>query len=422
MDPIGTPGAGATGTVEVTPSEDVASPPLIVGEVGLALALALVLGFVLRTTWPAPSPSPRLLRTDLTPVQQTQTRPGIDSGIGSGVVSELPLDVSERTTEVPLDDEESPTTLSPLPVTEELVPPPVGVYALFQSALGRSRAILQSGLDRILGRPVVDAVALDDLEEALLRADVGVATTERLLTKVREVSGATGDPQQVRKALRSEMQALLDSVHAPLTPRPDLWVILVVGVNGSGKTTTIGKLAARLKGEGRKVLLAAGDTYRAAAEQQLAVWAERAGVDIVALDEGADPAAVAFKALERARKEGHDVVIVDTAGRLQTRKPLMEQLGKVRRVIDKALPGAPHETLLVLDGTIGQNGLSQAKLFHEATPITGVVITKLDGTAKGGMILAVATETGLPVKLVGLGEKVGDLRDFEPAAFVEALM
>ena len=199
-------------------------------------------------------------------------------------------------------------------------------------------------------------------------------------------------------------------------------MILVVGVNGSGKTTTIGKLAHRYREQGKRVMLAAGDTYRAAAAEQLQVWAERTGADFARLDEGADPGAVVFQALERAESGGHDVVIIDTAGRLQTRKPLMEQLSKVRRVIQKRVPSGPHETLLVLDGTMGQNGMSQATLFHEATPLTGVVVTKLDGTAKGGMVLAIASELKLPVKLVGLGEQAADLRDFEPEAFVEALV
>ncbi|MEQ1571008.1 MAG: signal recognition particle-docking protein FtsY [Myxococcota bacterium] len=294
------------------------------------------------------------------------------------------------------------------------------LFARLQGALARSREALRSGLDRVFGR-AVDAAALESLEEALLRADVGVATTETLLRTVRTAAAADSDPARLRGVLQDEMKRMLGAVHRPLRVGDGLWVLLVVGVNGSGKTTTIGKLAARFKGEGRKVLLAAGDTFRAAAEQQLGVWAERAGVDIVSLDEGADPAAVAFTALDRARKEGHDVVIVDTAGRLQTRKPLMEQLGKIRRVLDKACPGAPHETLLVLDGTMGQNALSQARLFHDATPLSGVVVTKLDGTAKGGMVFAIATELALPVKLIGLGEKVGDLTDFDPAAFVDAL-
>lgn len=296
--------------------------------------------------------------------------------------------------------------------------------SLFQQALGRSRDLIRSGIDRIFGRPIDDA-ALESLEEVLIRADVGIPTTDRLISRVRDAAKeGTIEPAEMRGVLRAEMREILGKIHRPFAaPREGApWVILVVGVNGSGKTTTIGKLAARLREGGHRVVLAAGDTYRAAAEQQLVVWAERAGVDIVALDEGADPGAVAYKAVERARAEGHDVVIVDTAGRLQTRKPLMEQLAKVRRVLGKAADGAPHETLLVLDGTMGQNALSQARLFNEATPLTGVVVTKLDGTAKGGMILAVATELGLPVKLVGLGEKVTDLRDFDPDVFVDALV
>jgi fused signal recognition particle receptor len=297
--------------------------------------------------------------------------------------------------------------------------PRSSVFGFFRDAMARSRDSLKVGLDRLLGRPL-DAAATEELEETLLRSDVGVATTERLLQKVR----AQGVDVDVRRALTAEMKEILRPVHQafgiPAAPRP--YVILVVGVNGSGKTTTIGKLASRLKAEGHRVLVAAGDTFRAAAEQQLGVWAERAGVDLLALDEGADPGAVAFKAMERARAEGHDVVLVDTAGRLQSKKPLMDELGKIRRVLDKGLPGAPHETLLVLDGTMGQNGMSQAQLFHSATPLTGVVVTKLDGTAKGGMILSIGAELGLPVKLVGLGEKVGDLRDFDPDVFVDALL
>ena len=386
-----------------------ASPALIGAEVTIALALAALFALVLQRSAPS-RPIPRQITHRPAPAPTPTARS--QSGQEAHPADETAFD-------------ESPTIIAEMPVGEVAERPQLGVISLFQSALGRSRALLRSSLDRVLGRVAQDPAAqqqLEELEEALLRADVGVQTTERLVARVREVLATTPDPERIRAALRSEMRALLDAVHAPLSPRPDLWVILVVGVNGSGKTTTIGKLAARLKGEGRKVLLAAGDTFRAAAEQQLTVWAERSGVDIVSLEEGADPGAVAFKALERAKSEGHDVVIIDTAGRLQTRKPLMEQLGKVRRVLDKALPGAPHETLLVLDGTIGQNGLSQAKLFHEVTPITGVVITKLDGTAKGGMVLAVATEVGLPIKLVGLGEKINDLRDFEPAVFVEALL
>ncbi len=348
----------------------------------------------------------------------------IGGEILAALVAALLLDLGlRRTLPPPRRAEEGPEARPAAPTAGAAAvgaPPQVGapsVLGLLRDALGRSREVLQQGLDRVLGRPL-DAAATEELEEVLLRADVGVPTTERLLATVR----SAGRDTNLREALRREMASILKPVHQPFAPLPDLWVVLIVGVNGSGKTTTIGKLASRLRAEGRKVLVAAGDTYRAAAEQQLGVWAERAGVDLVALDEGADPGAVAYKAVERARAEGHDVVLVDTAGRLQTRKPLMEELGKIRRVLGKALPDAPHETLLVLDGTMGQNGMSQAKLFHEATPLTGVVVTKLDGTAKGGMILAIANELRLPVKLVGLGEKVGDLRDFDPDAFVDALL
>lgn len=384
MEPVAPPGTATT----AEPQGDVASPEIIAGGVTAALVVALVLAVFLNRTLPR-GPLTRIPEREIVPTEEDR---GQDT-------------FAERTTEVPSER-----------------PPRAAVLSLFQQALGRSRELLRSGLDRVFGRPI-DTESLDELEETLLRSDVGVKTTERLLARVREVAREPeATPEVLRTALRDEMRGLLDKVHAPLVPGDGLWVVLVVGVNGSGKTTTIGKLASRLKAQGRRVLIAAGDTYRAAAEQQLGIWAERAEVDIVALDEGADPAAVAYKAVERARQEGHDVVIVDTAGRLQTRKPLMEQLGKIRRVLDKAAPGAPHETLLVLDGTMGQNGMSQANLFNEATPITGVVVTKLDGTAKGGMIFAIATELGLPVKLVGLGEKIGDLRDFDPALFVDALV
>jgi fused signal recognition particle receptor len=254
-------------------------------------------------------------------------------------------------------------------------------------------------------------------------ADVGLATTHQLLGVAREAAASPDvEPAVVREALRQEMSRILTIGRPGIdTSSASPFVILMVGVNGSGKTTTIGKLSRRFSNEGRKVLVAAADTYRAAAADQLAVWAERADADIVRHDEGADPGAVAYDAMAKALAKGHDVVLVDTAGRLQTRKPLMDQLSKIRRVIDKQVPGAPHETLLVVDGTSGQNALSQARAFHEATPLTGVVVTKLDGTAKGGIVLAISAELGIPVRLIGIGEGVEDLRDFEPAAFVEAL-
>lgn len=384
----------------VTATADV-SLPLIAAELAGALVVAIALHLVTRVPEPPrPAPSP-----GHEPAHEPASKP----------FAERAPDEDHWTEDATTDAGVTAPPVVAQRVREEQAQR--SVFGMLRDALGRSRDVLKEGLDRLLGRPL-DESATEDLEEVLLRADVGVMTTERLLTRVR----ASRADEDLRGMLRTEMTAILEPIHAPFAPAPGLWVVLVVGVNGSGKTTTIGKLAARLKEQGRKVLLAAGDTFRAAAEQQLSTWAERAGVDILVLDEGADPGAVAFKAIERARAEGHDVVLVDTAGRLQTRKPLMEELGKIRRVLDKALPGAPHETLLVLDGTMGQNGMSQAALFHEATPLTGVVVTKLDGTAKGGMILAIANELRLPVKLVGLGEKVGDLRDFDPHAFVDALL
>lgn len=301
---------------------------------------------------------------------------------------------------------------------------PDGLAGLLRRALANSRDVLQSGFDAVFKSAQVDDAAFDELEEALLRADVSQRTARWLLGPLREQSKAGAEsPDRLRKELRQGIRSCLSAVQRPLA-RPDganPWVILVVGVNGSGKTTTIGKLAARFVREGHKVMLGAGDTYRAAAVQQLREWAERSGADIVAGDPGADPGAVVHDTLQAALARGHDIVLIDTAGRLQTALPLMEQLGKVRRVIDKVVPGAPHETLMVLDGTMGQNGLSQATRFNEAVPLSGVVVTKLDGTAKGGMLLTLAHELALPVPLIGLGEGVDDLRDFDAEAYVEAL-
>ena len=293
---------------------------------------------------------------------------------------------------------------------------------VFTSALGRTRASMRDRFDQLFTRPV-DESMLEELETALLSADVGVPTTARMLDSLRvAVKGGERDPGRLRDLLRTQLSAVLAvGDHRLRQGDSKPWVVLVVGVNGSGKTTSIGKLAAQLQKDGKKVLLAAGDTFRAAAIEQLTVWAERASCDIVATQEGGDPGAVVFDALQKAVAKGYDVVIIDTAGRLQTKKPLMDQLGKLRRVVDKVVPGGPHETLLVIDGTTGQNAMSQARLFHEATPLTGIIVTKLDGTAKGGMVLALAAELGLPVKLVGIGEKVEDLRPFDAAAFVEAL-
>ena len=272
----------------------------------------------------------------------------------------------------------------------------------------------------------IDAGVLEAMEEVLLRADLGAKTTANLLTMLRESAKRDKqvDPAAVWAALRKRTaELLLATGNAPLASQvgqlPAVW--MVVGVNGSGKTTTIGKLAHRYAAEGKKVLVAAGDTYRAAAVDQLEVWCQRAGVPLHRGKDNADPASVCFSAIERGKAEGFDLVIVDTAGRLHTNHNLMEELKKVTRVCQKAQSGAPHEVLLVLDATMGQNAVKQAELFREAVQVTGIALTKLDGTAKGGVILAIAETLGLPVKLVGVGEQMADLRDFDAELFIDAL-
>lgn len=320
---------------------------------------------------------------------------------------------------VPADHVAPPPDLAP-----PTPPESTGLVGRLRSALSRSRDALQGSFDALFGRETIDESLFEDLETTLIKADVGIATSTAILDELRAlVKAGTTEPAELRTALREAIRSRLARLDPTLSPPPGAkpWIVLVVGVNGSGKTTTIGKLAARYQQAGQRVMLAAGDTYRAAAADQLAVWAERAGVDIVRGDPGSDPGAVVYQAIEAAQARGHDVVLVDTAGRLQTARPLMEQLTKVRRVIAKRDETGPHETLLVLDGTMGQNGLSQARLFNEATPLTGAVVTKLDGTAKGGMVLTLSNELDLPIKLIGIGERMGDLKDFDADAFAEAL-
>lgn len=268
----------------------------------------------------------------------------------------------------------------------------------------------------------IDEDILEQLEESLLMADVGMETTNKLLSILKSKVKSDASLPEVTQALKEELILRLGSKSLLIEQGEGPLVILVVGVNGSGKTTTIGKLAHRYKQEGKKVLVAAGDTYRAGAVAQLEEWSKRAGVDIVRAQPKADPASVFYNALESAKSKKFDVLICDTAGRLQEHTALMEELEKIVRVGKKVIPEAPHEVLLVLDSTIGQNALSQARGFGAVAPLTGVVLTKLDGTAKGGIVIAVRDTTGVPIKLVGMGEGIDDLYDFEPTAFVEALM
>jgi fused signal recognition particle receptor len=300
-----------------------------------------------------------------------------------------------------------------------------GFFRRLRQNMRKTREALTAELQSTLFQ-TLDDEAWERLEETLIYADVGAQTTAGIVARLeQEVEGGTleaGEPFEARlrellaEAARPERDGTIDI-------RPDPTVILMVGVNGTGKTTTIGKLAWHLQNEfGKSVLLAAGDTYRAAAVEQLAQWAERAGCELVRAEQGSDPGAVAFDAVAAARARGHDVVIIDTAGRLHTQTNLMDELTKVRRVIAKQLPEAPHETLLTIDATTGQNGVRQAKLFQEAVDVTGIVLTKLDGTAKGGIALAIAGELGLPVKLIGIGEALEDLRPFDAGDFARAIL
>jgi fused signal recognition particle receptor len=270
----------------------------------------------------------------------------------------------------------------------------------------------------------VDEEYLEELEEKLIRADLGIKTAEAMVADLRKVAKSEKwTSLDVESFLRTEFSNMLAA--APdcqlKISSSGLTIILVVGVNGTGKTTSIGKLCYRLKSQGKRVLMAAADTFRAAAESQLEIWADRAGVDIVRLPDGSDPGAVVFQAIKKAQSESYEVLVIDTAGRLHNKANLMAELGKIRSVIEKNASSATFESLLVLDGSTGQNGLQQAKLFTEICPLTGVILTKLDGTAKGGVIFAISHDLKIPVKLIGLGEKIDDLRDFEPQLFIEAL-
>ena len=303
----------------------------------------------------------------------------------------------------------------------------MGWFQRLSDGLSKTRHVVRQSLDRVLGR-TPDPAMLEDLESALLSADLGVRVVDRLMTHVREQ--ARGADAASPEALQNVLSRTVYEVLAPVQglsleqliqkgPKP--FVVLVVGVNGVGKTTTIAKMAQRLVQGGRRPLLVAGDTFRAAAIDQLQVWADRVGVDVIRQRHGADPAAVAFDGIVAAKARGVDVVLIDTAGRLHTKSNLMDELRKVTRVIGQELPGAPHETLLVLDATLGQNALAQARQFKESVGVTALALTKLDGTARGGIVVAIAEELKIPVRLIGVGEGVEDLQDFNQEAFIAAL-
>lgn len=298
-----------------------------------------------------------------------------------------------------------------------------GFFNRIKEGLAKTRKSFVSNVERvIIGYAQIDDDFLDDLEMVMLGGDLGVKTTDYLMKEIRRgvTEGIINNTGDVMPFLEKRIEELLGAQEETLEMHsPE--VILVVGVNGVGKTTTIAKLAHYYKDEGKKVVLAAADTFRAAASEQLTIWAERADVPIVKHKEGADPAAVVFDALASAKARNADIVIIDTAGRLHTKTNLMEELKKIGRVADKQVPGAPHQTLLVLDGTTGQNAVSQAKLFGQAVPVTGIVVTKLDGTAKGGVVISIKEELGVPVRWIGVGEKMDDLRPFNAKDFANAL-
>jgi len=291
--------------------------------------------------------------------------------------------------------------------------------------LRRSRELMDGGLEAILSvaRPIDEALLLE-LEEVLVGADLGAATASAFVERLRREGPRRGavTSQEVKAMLGRFLEETLAGAAAPLQLPARPSVVLLLGVNGAGKTTTAGKLAAMLAAERKQVLLAAADTFRAAAIEQLVAWGQRAGVDVVHQAPGADPAAVVFDALRAATARQADVLLVDTAGRLHTKSNLMDELAKLRKVVSRQVPGAPHESLMVLEAPTGQNGLAQARLFHEAVGLTGLVLTKLDGTAKGGIVVRIHQETGLPIKLVGVGEQVEDLQVFDPKTFVDALL
>ncbi|MGW5199497.1 signal recognition particle-docking protein FtsY [Streptomyces spiralis] len=394
---------------------------VVIAVVVLGALGGLVVGSRRRKPLPPPPPSP----PDI-------TAPPAEPQVGEE--AETPREEPRRTIEeVDLPDGAPPVAVEEPPVVEELpapeieVPEPAaGRLVRLRARLSRSQNALGKGLLTLLSREHLDEDTWEEIEDTLLTADVGVQPTQELVERLRERVRVLGTrtPEELRGLLREELLTLvgtdMDRVvkTEPATSKPG--IVMVVGVNGTGKTTTTGKLARVLVADGRSVVLGAADTFRAAAADQLQTWGERVGAYTVRGPEGGDPASVAFDAVKEGKDMGSDVVLIDTAGRLHTKTGLMDELGKVKRVVEKHAP--LDEVLLVLDATTGQNGLVQARVFAEVVDITGIVLTKLDGTAKGGIVVAVQRELGVPVKLVGLGEGADDLAPFEPEAFVDALI
>ena len=345
-------------------------------------------------------------------------------------------EIEETIAEKESGGEERPTTqeAETAPVKTQELPEPAqdipknGKSSLFdrlKAGLSKTRKNIGEKIDNLVkSTRKLDDEFFEELEDILIQADVGMKTSLELVSQIKASARKQkiNDPSAVTELIKEEIAKLMGNEPTPLNISPEKpTVILVVGVNGAGKTTSIAKLAHKLKNEGHMVMLAAGDTFRAAAIDQLQIWADRVGVELIKHQEGSDPGAVVFDAVNAARARQVDVLIIDTAGRLQNKTNLMKEIGKVRKVIEREIPAAPHEVLLVLDATTGQNAISQAKIFGEATGVSGIVLTKLDGTAKGGIVIAVTKELDIPVKMVGIGESLEDLRDFSPDIFAQAL-
>jgi fused signal recognition particle receptor len=385
---------------------------------------------------PVEAPVQPPLQPPLQPTLQPQAKPPVQGALDATPAEPPPVSVPQTPLfEAPpapaphLPEAAAPATAAPviavppLPLGAEQAKP--SFFERLKRSLSKTHETIVGRVDTLLlGKKQIDTDTLEELEEILITADLGVKTTVDLVRTLEQrlKRNELQDGEALKRALKEEIQLRLEAHAAPLVVSSKTpFVILVIGVNGVGKTTTIGKLAAKYSGEGKKVLLAAADTFRAAAAEQLELWAKRVGADIVRHKEGADPSAVVFDGCKAALARRSDVLIIDTAGRMHTKVNLMEEMKKIRRVLTREIPDAPHETLLVLDAATGQNALSQAKLFKEAADVTGVVLTKLDGSAKGGIVVAVSHEYSLPIRFIGVGESVEDLREFDPAQFVEAL-
>ncbi|HEA65579.1 MAG TPA: signal recognition particle-docking protein FtsY [Desulfobacterales bacterium] len=298
----------------------------------------------------------------------------------------------------------------------------IGIFKRLKKGLSKTRKILSTDIDQLFaGRKKIDEAMLEELEALLITSDIGVRITMELIEHISIKSNQISDADELKKELKSEIKTFLMANPPHVKNIEGLHVIMVVGVNGVGKTTTIGKIAAKYTARGKKVLIVAADTFRAAATEQMMIWAERAGAEIVVQKAKTDPAAVVYDGVETAVSKKVDIVLIDTAGRLHTKINLMEELKKIKRTISKKMTDAPHEILLVLDATTGQNALSQAKLFNDALGITGIALTKLDGTAKGGIVVGICRTLQIPLRYIGIGEKIDDLQDFDPALFTEAL-